>query len=115
MTLSLLLVLTVSLFTCLGQLMQKQAMESWKALQSGPVGLLTSRWLWLAILCLGTAMLIWLAVLQRLDVSVAYPMLSLNFVFVTLAAQFWFGEKTSPRHWIGIFCIMFGIVLLRAN
>ncbi|WP_097458732.1 4-amino-4-deoxy-L-arabinose-phosphoundecaprenol flippase subunit ArnE [Mangrovitalea sediminis] len=112
---SLLLVLAVSLFTCLGQLMQKQAVESWKVQPTGTLGMLTSRWLWLAIISLGTAMLIWLVVLQRLEVSVAYPMLSLNFVFVTLAAQFWFGEKTTPRHWVGILFIMLGIALLRGT
>jgi undecaprenyl phosphate-alpha-L-ara4N flippase subunit ArnE len=31
-------------------------------------------------------MLLWLSVLQSIPVSVAYPMLSLNFVWVTLAA-----------------------------
>jgi hypothetical protein len=31
-------------------------------------------------------MLLWLSVLQSIPVSIAYPMLSLNFVWVTLAA-----------------------------
>lgn len=109
---TLLLVLVVSLLTCLGQLLQKQAVESWKTQNARPLTILTSRWLWLAVASLGAAMLLWLVVLQRLDVSIAYPMLSLNFVFVTLAARFWFGERTGTNHWLGILCIMLGIALL---
>jgi undecaprenyl phosphate-alpha-L-ara4N flippase subunit ArnE len=43
-------------------------------------------WLGLALACLGLGMLFWLLVLQSIPVGIAYPMLSLNFVWVTLAA-----------------------------
>jgi len=109
-----LLLVLVSLITCTGQLLQKQAMDSWKARAAGDVkALLFSPWLWGAVLALGTAMLLWLFVLQQLPVSIAYPMLSLNFVFVTLAARIFFREHTDLRHWVGIGLIMAGIVLLK--
>jgi len=57
-------------------------------------------------------MLAWLEVLRRLPVSLAYPMLSLNFVLVTLAARFIFGESVSSRHWSGVAAIMAGIFLM---
>ncbi len=44
-------------------------------------------WLGLALACLGLAMVLWLLVLQNVPVGIAYPMLSLNFVWVTLAAE----------------------------
>lgn len=113
---SLLLVLVVSLLTCTGQLLQKQAVENWKTRPGGgTLAMLRSPWLWLAILSLGSGMLVWLVVLQRLDVAIAYPMLSLNFVFVTLAARWWFGERTGAAHWLGIMLIMLGIALLRGG
>ncbi|MCP0683384.1 hypothetical protein KU626_23860, partial [Salmonella enterica subsp. enterica serovar Mbandaka] len=44
-------------------------------------------WLGLALICMGAAMVLWLLVLQTLPVGIAYPMLSLNFVWVTLAGR----------------------------
>ena len=111
---SYLLLVLVSLLTCAGQLLQKQAMDVWKARAAGNMNaLLVSPWLWGAIAALGSAMLLWLFVLQQLPVSIAYPMLSLNFVFVTLAARVFFHEHTDLRHWFGIGLIMTGIVLLK--
>lgn len=109
------LVLVVSVLTCMGQLFQKQAVEHWRIHPTGWQGKVGSRWLWAAIGCLGLGMLVWLLVLQRLDVSIAYPMLSLNFVLVTLASRIWFKEMTDLRHWTGIALIIIGIVLLRGT
>lgn len=105
------LFLLASLLTCAGQICQKQAAEHWRV--SEPRRLAPAlRWLAGAALLLGCGMLAWLAVLRRLPVSQAYPMLSLNFVLVTLAARFIFGEAVSLRHWGGVAAIMAGIVLL---
>ena len=57
-------------------------------------------------------MLLWLIVLQHLEVSVAYPMLSLNFVLITLAARFIFRENIDRRHWAGVSLIMLGVLCL---
>jgi undecaprenyl phosphate-alpha-L-ara4N flippase subunit ArnE len=69
-------------------------------------------WIGLALLALGTGMLVWLVVLQRLPVGIAYPMLSLNFVWVTLAAKVFWHEKVAMNHWLGVGFIIVGIVLL---
>jgi undecaprenyl phosphate-alpha-L-ara4N flippase subunit ArnE len=69
-------------------------------------------WLALSLLLLGCAMLLWLFVLQTVPVSVAYPMLSLNFIFITLAARFIWHEPISLRHGVGVLLIMVGIILL---
>lgn len=110
---SLFLVFLVSLFTCIGQLLQKQAVESWKITPHSTTEKLRSIWLWAAIASLGFAMLLWLLVLQQLAVSVAYPMLSLNFVLVTLASRIWFKEHAGLMHWTGVGLIVLGIVLLQ--
>ena len=110
MTLALLL--GACLLTCLGQIAQKLAVESWRGDASSLGHKLTSPWLWLALLCLGLGLLVWLLVLQRLDVSVAYPMLSLNFVLITLVARYGFKEPIDGRHWFGVALIIAGVVLL---
>lgn len=99
--------LLASLLSCVGQLCQKQATHA-----STYARLL---WLGLAILALGGGMVLWLVVLQRLPVGIAYPMLSLNFVWVTLAAKFIWHEAVSRRHWIGVGLIILGILVLGAN
>lgn len=105
------LLLLVSLLTCAGQLCQKQAAQSWQQTAERRLGI-TLRWLAAALLLLGLGMMAWLGVLQRLPLSLAYPMLSLNFVLVTLAARWCFNELTTWRHWCGIASIMLGILLM---
>ena len=120
-----LLLLLTSLLTSAGQLCQKQAAIVWGrssgqlAGQSvGPSGGrlgragAAMRWVLAAVLLLCLGMVAWLAVLRLLPVSQAYPMLSLNFVLVALAARFVFAEKVSPRHWWGVAAIISGVILL---
>ena len=112
---SLLWVLLACLLTCLGQVAQKYAVESWRDQPSSPLAKLRSPWLWLALASLGLALLVWLLVLQRLDVGVAYPMLSLNFVLITLIARFVFHESIDRRHWMGVALVISGVALLGAQ
>ncbi|HEX4503486.1 MAG TPA: 4-amino-4-deoxy-L-arabinose-phosphoundecaprenol flippase subunit ArnE [Scandinavium sp.] len=101
--------LLASLLSCAGQLCQKQATRPAK---SGRRGQHIVLWLGLALLALGGGMALWLVVLQRLPVGIAYPMLSLNFVWVTLAARFIWHEPVSRRHWLGVGLIILGILVL---
>lgn len=109
-----LLVIVVSLFTCVGQLCQKQAAQVWQQADERRLTI-TLRWLVLAVVSLGLGMAVWLMVLQRLPLSLAYPMLSLNFVLVTLAAGWLFNEPTTRRHWYGVGAIVLGILLMSLN
>ena len=110
MTLTLLLL--ACLLTCAGQIAQKYAVEGWRGPDMGLVHKLRSPWLWLALLCLGLGLLVWLLVLQRLEVGIAYPMLSLNFVLITLVARYLFKEAIDLRHWLGVGLVIGGVVLL---
>ena len=94
-----------SLLSCAGQLCQKQATRQER-------GQLAALWLALALLSLGGGMVAWLVVLQHLPVGVSYPMLSLNFVWVTLAAKIVWHEPVPSRHWLGIGLIIVGVILL---
>jgi undecaprenyl phosphate-alpha-L-ara4N flippase subunit ArnE len=109
---SLVLLLTACLLTCLGQIAQKYAVESWRDRDCGWGEKLRSPWLWLALFSLGFGLLVWLLVLQRLEVGIAYPMLSINFVLITLVARFIFHETIDGRHWFGVALVIGGVVLL---
>ena len=100
--------LLASLLSCAGQLCQKQATRPAKSARGPHIAL----WLGLAVLSLGAGMALWLIVLQRLPVGIAYPMLSLNFVWVTLAGKFIWNEPVSGRHWLGVSLIIVGILVL---
>ena len=98
-----------SLLSVCGQLCQKQATR--------PVPVHArkrqiTRWVVLALACLGLAMLLWMAVLQNIPVGIAYPMLSLNFVWVTLAAWKIWREPVTRRHWLGVGLLITGIFIL---
>ncbi len=109
---TLMLLLSACLLTCLGQVAQKFAVESWRGPSQGIAHKLRSPWLWLALASLGFGLLVWLLVLQRLEVGIAYPMLSLNFVLITLVARYLFKESIDTRHWLGVALIIAGVVLL---
>ncbi len=97
------MIVLASVLSCGGQLCQKQA-----AHQARHVVILC--WLLLSLLLLGCAMLVWLWVLQHLPVGVAYPMLSINFILITLAARLIWHEEIDSRHWLGIALIITGVV-----
>lgn len=101
-----------SLLSSISQLCQKQAT---RAVHAGHLARHRLLWLGLALAMLGSAMVLWLMVLQRLPVGIAYPMLSLNFVWVTLGARFIWHEPVSLRHWSGVGLIMAGIALLGSS
>jgi len=109
---SLMLLLLACLLTCLGQIAQKYAVESWRGQPSSWAQKLRSPWLWLALASLGLGLLVWLLVLQRLEVGIAYPMLSLNFVLITLVARLVFHETIDRRHWLGVVLVIGGVALL---
>ena len=69
----------------------------------------------LALLALGAGMVLWLLVLQRIPVGIAYPMLSLNFVWVTLAARAIWHEQITLRHACGLVLIIIGVALLGSS
>jgi undecaprenyl phosphate-alpha-L-ara4N flippase subunit ArnE len=110
-----LLILVVCFLTCAGQLFQKKAVQNWEGKMLGWKTKLCDKWLWAAIISLGFGMLVWLIVLRFVPLNIAYPMLSVNFILVTLASQFWFGEQTGLQHWCGISFIMLGVIILGMN
>lgn len=66
----------------------------------------------ISCLLLGSGLLLWLAVLSKIQVSIAYPLLSINYVIVLLSAKWLFHEAVPSHRWVGAFAIMAGIWLL---
>lgn len=68
-----------------------------------------------SVLLLGVAMLLWLLVLQRVPVSQAYPMLSLNFIFVALAGRILWRERLTLRQIAGTLLVVTGVALMASQ
>ena len=67
-------------------------------------------WIGLALYILAT--MSWLVVLSRIDLSVAYPLGSMNYVLVTLMAATVLDEDVSTLRWLGTLSILLGILVV---
>lgn len=68
-----------------------------------------------AIACIVAGTALWLAVLYRMDVSRAFPFLSLTTVVVMAASQFVLREQVSLHRWAGVALIVIGIALVAST
>ena len=98
-----------------GQLFTKMAGDQ--------LGQMDFNWQWLAevarnpgilaaIACYIGAFFVWMLILRRSSLSLAFPLSSLVFVVVLLGSWLGLGEHISPLHWVGVAVIIGGIVLL---
>lgn len=55
---------------------------------------------------------VWMMVLSRVDVSMAYPMVSLGYVVNAIAAFYLFAEPLSALRVGGIFIILMGVLMV---
>lgn len=58
------------------------------------------------------AFFVWMLILRRSSLSLAFPLSSLVFVVVLLGSWLGLGEHISPLHWVGVVVIIAGIALL---
>lgn len=108
----LLIILSIALTTS-GQLLQKlgamrSQTDSSRFLMNS--GMLFRLEIMGGLACLGIGACLWLVVLSKMDVSQAYPFLSLGFVFVLLLSRFYLQEAISPARWLGVAFIAAGLV-----
>ena len=50
--------------------------------------------------------------LSRIDLSYAYPLVSINFIAITILSRLIFKEKVTRFRWLSVFTILVGVVLL---
>jgi multidrug transporter EmrE-like cation transporter len=67
---------------------------------------------WLGLSCYAISVAVWLVVLSRVDVSLAYPLVSLGYVINAVGAWFLLGEALSAQRLAGIGVIMLGVYIL---
>jgi len=76
------------------------------------VSMITNFYLWLAMVCYGVSIFLWMAVLSKVETSYAVPFQSLGFVVVAVAGYFLFNENVSLLRIVGILVICVGVYLI---
>lgn len=60
----------------------------------------------------GVSSLFWIVVLSKIDLSLAYPMLALNYVLVPLAASLFLSEQVPGLRWVGMVIVVIGVIVI---
>ncbi len=63
----------------------------------------------------GLGAITWVITLSKVELSFAFPMLSLNFVFTALYAWLYFGEILSTNRVVGISLVVLGVLAIAAS
>ncbi|MBD3337122.1 MAG: EamA family transporter [Candidatus Eisenbacteria bacterium] len=114
---AMLLLLIAILFTVAGELFLKHGMNRVGIVElerflptMGRV--LRTPQIWAGFGLIGVGALFWLAVLSRVDLSFAYPMLSFGYVLVLMFSALILREPVSPLRWLGAIVIVAGVYLI---
>jgi multidrug transporter EmrE-like cation transporter len=113
------LVLTGVLLNAIAQLLLKAGAGTLAGVELRPGNalliagrLLVSAPIIAGLACYALSVVLWILALVRVEVSVAYPMLSLGYVVNALAAWWLFGENLSGARLAGIGVILVGVWLV---
>jgi undecaprenyl phosphate-alpha-L-ara4N flippase subunit ArnF len=71
-------------------------------------------WVMAGLVCYAISLLFWMSAIARLELSYAYPMLSLSYVLVYITAANWplLNESFSLGRSLGILIVIAGVVLV---
>ena len=69
-------------------------------------------YVFIGILCFGVSSVFWLVVLSRIELSMAYPLVSIAYVVTAIFSYFIFKENVTLIRWIGILTICLGVFLV---
>ena len=72
----------------------------------------TNWWIAGSGLCMVAATILWFYILKNNELSLVYPLISISYIFGTLAAVFIFHETVPLVRWIGVLLIMVGVAFL---
>jgi len=64
------------------------------------------------VVCYVVSVVVWVMALSRVEVSIAYPMLSIGYVVNAVAAYYLLGEPVTPLRMVGIAVIVAGVFMV---
>ena len=111
------LILLAVLLGATGQVIMKMGMKIYGEVSAASVWsqlipILKVPQVFLGFVCYGVSAVLWIAVVSNVDLSLAYPMVSLAYVLVFLASWFFLGEQISPLRIVGLAIIVTGVFVI---
>jgi len=86
-----------------------------QSLFSLTICVLSQPFIWLWGICFVAAMGLWLSGLQKLDLSYAYPLVSVGYVLVTILSAAVVRERVDGRRWLAVGVISLGVILIAGS
>lgn len=68
--------------------------------------------IWVGVMTVGVGFLVWMALLSRLDLSQALPMLAVSYVPWLLIGRYYLGERVSAMRIVGVTLIVIGVLCM---
>lgn len=107
------LLLTGILLTVIGQLLLKKGMNTYPDFGiKDSIKLIKDFPIIIGMVFYGISLMLWLVTISKLELSYAYPIVSLNYFFIALFSKWAFKEHISKRRWLSIFTIIMGVILI---
>jgi len=76
------------------------------------IAVASNPYVWLGLVFYALGAVLWLGVLAKVDVSIAYPFVGLGFILTALLGVFLLGEAFSVIRFVGTCLVVLGIVLV---
>lgn len=102
-----------SILLAIGQLLFKAAADQiGRTMPADGYWALLSGSLFAALACYGVATILWVYILTKVPLSIAYPFTLAGAVIVIALANVSFGEMISPRQMFGIIVVIVGMAII---
>ena len=75
----------------------------------------SSPMIWLGFLTIGLGIAVWLVALAQTELSVAFPIDSLQYIVILVSARIFLGEKIDPMKLAGTVLVVAGICLISVS
>ena len=116
---ALLLLIPAILFSTTGELLFKIGMNRVGSFAFSPDSLRTvlpqillNPFIWIGFIGFGMGAVFWLAVLSRVPLSIAYPILALSYFVVVIEAWLFLHERVTWKRLVGVGIIVAGVVVV---
>ena len=111
------LILSAVLLGAIAQVVLKRGMQIYGEVSAGGVWtqiipILKIPHVLTGFILYGLSSVLWIAVVSKVDLSLAYPMVSAAYVIVFLASWLILGEQISPLRAAGLAVIVTGVVMI---
>lgn len=60
----------------------------------------------------GISTLLWIKILEKIDISIAYPLMAISYIIVTIGANIFFQEGITTSKIIGMIFIILGVYFI---